>query len=88
MTFKTLPFIVWNKIYHTKSGLGQTPDPKELFSAGMFNGMVISYLPGFLLFAVGVLISNALVIKLGAGLLLCSAFLYTANVLKIFSQRA
>lgn len=87
MTFKTLPFIVWNKIYHSKAGLGQTPDPKELFSAGMFNGMVISYLPGFLLFAVGVLLSNALVIKAGAGLLLCSAFLYNANVLKIFFHK-
>jgi hypothetical protein len=88
MTFKTLPFIVWNKIYHAKAGLGKTPDPKELFSAKLFNGMVISYLPGFLLFAVGVLISNALIIKLGAGLLLCCALLYNANVLKIFFHKA
>jgi hypothetical protein len=87
MTFKTLPFIVWNKVYHTKAGLGKTPDPKELFSAGLFNGMVISYLPGFLLFAVGVVIANALIIKLGAGLLLCCAFLYNANVLKIFFHK-
>jgi hypothetical protein len=88
MTFKTLPFIVWNKIYHSKAGLGKTPDPKELFSAGLFKGMVISYLPGFLLFAVGVVISNALVIKAGAGLLLCCAFLYNVNVLKIFFHKA
>ena len=88
MTFKTLPFIVWNKVYHAKAGLGKTPDPKELFSARMFNAMVISYLPGFLLFAIGVVIANALVIKLGAGLLLCCAFLYNANVLKIFFHKA
>jgi hypothetical protein len=87
MTFKTLPFIVWNKVYHAKAGLGKTPDPKELFSAGLFNGMVISYLPGFLLFAVGVVVENALVIKLGAGLLLCCAFLYNANVLKLFFHK-
>jgi hypothetical protein len=87
MTFKTLPFIVWNKIYHAKAGLGKTPDPKELFSAGLFNGMVISYLPGFLLFAIGVVIANALMIKLGAGLLLCCALLYNANVLKIFFHK-
>jgi hypothetical protein len=87
MTFKTLPFIVWNKIYHAKAGLGKTPDPKELFSAGLFNGMVISYLPGFLLFAIGVAIANALMIKLGAGLLLCCALLYNANVLKIFFHK-
>lgn len=87
MTFKTLPFIVWNKVYHTKAGLGKTPDPKELFSAGLFNGMVISYLPGFLIFAIGVVIANALMIKLGAGLLLCCAVLYNANVLKIFFHK-
>ncbi|HEY8895604.1 MAG TPA: cytochrome C oxidase subunit I [Niastella sp.] len=87
MTFKTLPFIVWNKIYHAKAGLGKTPDPKELFSAGLFNSMVISYLPGFLLFAIGVVLANALVIKLGAGLLLCCALLYNANVLKIFFHK-
>jgi hypothetical protein len=87
MTFKTLPFIVWNKIYHAKAGLGNTPDPSALFSAGIFNGMVLCYLPGFLLFAGGVIISNNLLIKAGAGLLLCCAFLYNVNVFKTFFHK-
>ena len=32
MTFKTLPFIVWNKVYRTRAG-GKTPAPKELLTA-------------------------------------------------------
>ncbi|HTM93169.1 MAG TPA: hypothetical protein VL095_12170, partial [Flavisolibacter sp.] len=47
MTFKTLPFIVWNKIYHNKAGLGKTPSPKDLFSERVFNKMGIAYLAGF-----------------------------------------
>lgn len=87
MTFKTLPFIVWNKIYHAKAGLEKTPDPAALFSAGVFNGMVLCYLPGFLLFAGGVIISNSVLIKTGAGLLLCCALLYNVNVFKTFFHR-
>ena len=33
MTFKTLPFIIWNKVYHLQAGLGKTPNPKDLFSS-------------------------------------------------------
>ena len=29
MTFKTLPFIIWNKVYHHRAGLGKTPSPKD-----------------------------------------------------------
>ncbi|MDZ4668381.1 MAG: cytochrome C oxidase subunit I [bacterium] len=32
MTFKTLPFIIWNKVYHHRSGQGKTPNPKDLFN--------------------------------------------------------
>src|SRR6185312_5464398 len=49
MTFKTLPFIIWNKVYHHRAGLGKTPNPKDLFDAKLFNIMGISYLSGFVL---------------------------------------
>ena len=87
MTFKTLPFIVWDKIYHAKAGLGKTPNPNDLFSSRMFNGMALSYVFGFLCFIVGILIANSLVIKAGAMLLLCCAFLYNANIFKILFHK-
>lgn len=87
MTFKTLPFIVWNKVYHEKAGLGKTPNPKELFSDKVFLGMAISYLVGFVFFAVGILISNEIIIKIAAILLLLSAIFYNGNVWKAITHK-
>jgi len=87
MTFKTLPFIVWNKVYHDKAGLGKTPNPKELFSDKIFLMMGGSYLAGFVLFVAGVLISNELIIKIAAILLLIAAILYNGNVWKAVTHK-
>ena len=87
MTFKTLPFIVWNKVYHDKAGLGKTPNPKELFNDKIFLMMGFSYLLGFVLFIAGVLISNELIIKTASILLLISAILYNGNVWKAATHK-
>jgi hypothetical protein len=87
MTFKTLPFIVWNKVYHDKAGLGKTPNPKELFSDKIFLGMGIFYLAGFVLFAAGILISNEYILKIASILLLITAILYNGNVWKALSHK-
>lgn len=83
MTFKTLPFILWNKTYHTKAGLGKTPNPRELFSNKMFLWMSAAYLIGFILFAIGILIKNEILLKSAAGLLIIAAVLYNGNVFKM-----
>lgn len=87
MTFKTLPFIVWNKVYHDKAGLGKTPNPKELFNNKIFDVMAICYLSGFVLFIIGVLSSQEIIIKIAAVLLLMAAFLYNGNMWKAFSHK-
>jgi hypothetical protein len=87
MTFKTLPFIVWNKVYHNKAGLGKTPNPKELFSDKIFMIMGVAYLCGFVLFATGILISNEIILKTAAVLLLLSAILYNGNVWKAATHK-
>jgi hypothetical protein len=87
MTFKTLPFIVWNKIYHEKAGMAKTPNPKDLFSEKLFKVSALSYLAGFLLFAAGILLANIMLIKCGALFLLCCAFLYNANVFKVLFHK-
>ena len=87
MTFKTLPFIVWNKVYHDKAGLGKTPNPKELFNDKIFLGMGIFYLAGFVLFAAGILISNEYILKIASILLLITAILYNGNVWKALSHK-
>ena len=88
MTFKTLPFIVWNKIYHDKAGLGKTPNPKDLFSTKMFNTMGIAFLTGFGLFITGIFSANILVLQIASTLLLITAVLYNFNILKMLLHKA
>ncbi|WP_018614494.1 hypothetical protein [Segetibacter koreensis] len=83
MTFKTLPFIVWNKEYTTNALIGKTPAPKELFSQTLFQIMSLLYLLGFLLFIFGIILLNDTLLKTGAVCLLASAVCYVSNVAKV-----
>lgn len=79
MTFKTLPFIVWNRVYHKKAHAGKTPAPKELFSEKIYYIMLISYIAGFAIFIVGIIFINQIVLKMGAAALLVAAIFYVLN---------
>ena len=81
MTFKTLPFIVWNKVYHARA-IGKTPVPKELFSERWFQIMSALYVSGFVLFLIGIILLTDILLKSGAILLLTSAIFYVCNVAK------
>ncbi|HEX9151988.1 MAG TPA: hypothetical protein VF842_07885, partial [Flavobacterium sp.] len=87
MTFKTLPFIIWNKVYHQLAGKIKTPNPKDLFNHGVFKWMGISFISGFTLFIVGILFQWTVVLQLAAILLLLTAFLYNWNVVKLFLHK-
>ncbi len=87
MTFKTLPFIVWNKVYHKRSGIGKTPNPKDLFSNTVFKLMSLAYIAGLLLFVIGSLMIHLLLIQCGAVLILAAASLYVFNVLKVVTHK-
>lgn len=83
MTFKTLPFIVWNKTYRHHSGNTILPDPKSLFHAGLFVLTAWIYLIGFLCFAVGIISANIILLNLGSALLVVTGIFYTINVFRI-----
>lgn len=87
MTFKTLPFIVWNKVYHRLAGKGKTPNPKDLFNDKLFHWMSLSYITGLILFTTGILIQQDLALKTGAALLLVTAILYNWNVLLLIKHK-
>lgn len=87
MTFKTLPFIVWNKVYHDKAGNLRTPKSKGLFNETVFKISATSYLFGFILFSVGLVFTQLLLLNMGALLLLATAILYNINVFKIFLHK-
>lgn len=83
MTFKTLPFIVWSKVYQHKSGKHKRPDPKDLFNHKVFKLSMWLYGLGFLGFFLGILLRDALFLSSSAGVLMVSAILYLGNVLKV-----
>jgi len=87
MTFKTLPFIVWNKVYHQLAGKGPSPNPKELFNNKVFQWMAISYLSGFVLFTAGILLGYAPMRQVAAALLVCTSLLYNVNVIKLLMYK-
>ncbi len=87
MTFKTLPFIIWNKVYSHIAGLGKTPNPKELFSNRLFIANCITYLLGFFTFSLGIIQTNVLILNIGAILLLITAVLYNFNVFNILFHK-
>src|SRR5690554_482425 len=88
MTFKTLPFIIWNKVYHNIAGLGKTPNPKDLFSTPIFIATTAAYILGFVIFSYGIISSDMLILKVGAIFLLATALLYNLNVFKILFHKA
>lgn len=79
MTFKTLPFIIWNRTYHKKAHAGKTPAPKELFNPHIYNAMAIVYIVGFVIFIVGIVLINNVLLKTGAIALIITALLYVFN---------
>lgn len=81
MTFKTMPFIVWNKVYRNKAHQGKTPAPKEIFNDRIYKIMLYGYLVGFILFIIGMIIRHPVILKIGALALLIAAILYVYNVL-------
>jgi hypothetical protein len=87
MTFKTLPFIIWNKVYHHKSGGGKSPALKDLFNDRLVRWMGVSYLAGFSTFIIGLIVLNDWLLKAGAMALLAAAVFYVWNVaIVVFHQ--
>ncbi len=82
-TYKTLPFIVWLKIYHSKVGKQKTPLPQELYSELLAKIHYWTYILGMVLLTAGVLVSNAWIIQLASIALIVTALLYVVNVFKI-----
>lgn len=87
MTFKTLPFIVWNKVYRHRAALGKMPSPKDLFNHRVYKVMALLYLAGFVLFACGILLPSPVLLKVGSLALLATACLYTWNVMLLVNHK-
>lgn len=83
MTFKTLPFILWNKKFHQKASKGETPNPKDLFNQKIFDIMIAFYFVGFIIFVVSIPFVNDITLKIGAASLIIASLLYNYNVFRM-----
>jgi hypothetical protein len=83
MTFKTLPFIIWNKIYSQRAGTEKTPNPIDLFNGKLFKVMGLVYLSGFVLFIPGLYLNSLPLLYFASSLLLVAVVLYNINVFNL-----
>ena len=87
MTFKTLPFIIWNKVYQSRMGLHPVPSPADLYHHGIFKIMSLGYISGFILFTWGALTETVILLRIASLLLIVTAVLYNWNVIRIFLHK-
>jgi hypothetical protein len=86
-TYKTLPFIIWLKKYHTKVGKGKVPLPQELYSDKVANWHFYTYLAGIPILIIGVLLASVWLIQIAAVFIIITAILYNYNVFKILFHK-
>jgi len=85
--YKTLPFIVWLKLYQDKVGKFKTPLPADMHSQKAADAHYYTYLTGYVLLILGVILSVALVIQIAAVLMLLTALLYAYNVFLVLFHK-
>lgn len=88
MTFKTLPFIVWNRLYqlHNKDSQ-KVPNPKDMFHPLLFKIMLISYLLGAMLFAIGIVWQLQELMYAGSAGLLVASVSYLLHLFFIITLK-
>ncbi len=86
-TFKTLPFIIWNRHYKTLHGKMKLPLPKDLYNVMWLRCQFWFFVVAMVLLSIGVISNQLLVIRCGLFLWIIVALLYTLNVLKIFLHK-
>lgn len=86
-TFKTLPFIIWNGHYKHLSGKVKVPLPKHLYSEKLTVWQFRTFIAAFLVFALGLVTQELLIIKAGLVLWLAVALIYCTNVFKLLLHK-
>lgn len=83
-TFKTLPFIVWMHIQKPD----QLPErmPKDLFNEHWVKWQMFFYLPGFLSFLLGCLLTSVALMYAGSALMIFASGWYCLHVFFIISK--
>lgn len=87
LTYKTLPFIIWLKVYKNVVGKQKTPLPKDLYSEKIQTYQLLSFMIGFWILFIGIIISTIEFLKIGTLIFFISTVLYFINILKIVTHK-
>jgi len=86
-TYKTLPFIIWLKVYRKRVGKGKIPLPKELYSEKIATIQLWSFSVGFIILLAGIVVQSTNLVRLGGVILVLTVLLYNYNSLKIILHK-
>lgn len=81
--YKTLPFIVWLKIYKPFVGKEKTLLPKDLYNYTILKYQFYTHVSGFVVFFSSLLLNLISLFYLGIGLLMIGAILFLINVMQV-----
>lgn len=87
-TYKTLPFIVWLKVYKGRVGKVILPLPKDLYSEKVALAQTWLFATGFGVLLTGISTTTEKLIMAGGTALLLSVILYNFNLLKIVFHKS
>lgn len=82
-TYKTLPFIIWLKVYKDKIGKQKIPFPKDLYSETIAKIQFACFTLGIMILILGIMLQHNFVISIGGIVMFIAVLLYNINVLKI-----
>lgn len=86
-TFKNLAFIAWLKKYQGYTGKSKAPLPKDLYSEAIAKMQLYSFLGGFFLALIGIILSQSFILLAGSIFLTGAAVFYLINVYNIIFHR-
>lgn len=86
-TYKTLPFIVWLKVYRGRIGKVVLPLPKDLYSEKVAIAQLWFFATGFALLLLGISTSTTNLLILSGVVLSLPAALYNFNLFKIIFHK-
>lgn len=87
MTFKTLPFIVWNNHYKNLHGKGKIPMPKDLYNARMLKIQFWFFVIAIYVLALSLIVEQPLFLKIALGIWIFVPLFYVINVVKILTHK-
>lgn len=82
-TYKTLPFIIWLKVYKKRIGKEKIPFPKDLYSEKIASLQLWCFTGGFMILLLGVLIQQNIIVTSGSVVMSIAVLFYNLNILKI-----